>query len=377
MLKNTNIRYIWMFCFASLLFTVSCGKEPEASKPEVTIEFNGSSSDFDWNKLSGLLRVNAPENESWTLNITYLNEEEEYNDWCRLSASSGTGNRSISVNLDYNLSKEDRSASITVTLESTSLTASLPLRQYGQSWGDDDTPDVPADFTALELPMVVDAAWVLYYSKGEFTLEYSPTKKHSKWVAWKLHRGHLGTSGRTDAWQFDSRIPAQYRPTRNDFSGYDRGHIVPSADRTLSREMNAETFMYSNMTPQNANLNQQTWATIETRERNWVSGYDTLYICAGGTILNESDISHYTSISQMAVPKYNFKVILRKKASTGAYDAIGFWFENRYYGRQANVSDVQTVRYIEEKTGIDFFYNLPQSVQDEVENQFRPQDWGF
>ena len=379
-----HIRYLCILCFSLLSFSLStgCSENEEVALPELKVEFSEGSSAFDWDASNAFLRINAPADQQWTLSISYINEEEdadEANHWCHPAVNSGSGDKSVWLKLDVNLGPETRKASLSVNFGTTNK--ELQLTQLGQpSSGGGGDPAGPADhpnLKALELPKIVDTSWTLYYSPGEFSLEYAPAKKHSKWVAWRLHRGHIGNSGRTDAWQWDSRIPSQYRPTRDDFRGYDRGHLCPSADRTQSREMNAQTFMYSNMTPQIANLNQQTWAGVETKERNWVSGYDTLYICAGGTILKESDISGYSSPSNMPIPKYNFKVILRKKASTGAYDAIGFWFENRYYGRQVNSSDVKTIKQIEALTGLTFFYNLPQVIQDEVKNQFNPSGWGI
>ena len=374
----TNKPFCCILCLSFLsvvLFTGCPSSNEEVLPPELTVSFNVGAAGYAWNTPEGILCINVAENHRWTLGIDFLDEEEEPNVWCRASTYSGTGDKNVRLTLDPNLSEEQRSATVTVSLDATSHTVQLQLKQQGLSQSGGTT--TPPDLSALELPKIVDTTWTLYYSKGEFTLEYSPEKKHSKWVAWKLHRGYIGSSGRTDAWQWDPRILPQFRPARDDFYGYDRGHICPSADRTQSKEMNAETFMYSNMTPQIANLNQQTWLTIENKERDWVSGLDTLYICAGGTILKEADIDHYTSPSNMPVPKYNFKVILRKKASTGAYDAIGFWFENRYYGRPANASDVKTVRWIETQTGIDFFYNLPKAVQDEVETKYTLSAWGL
>jgi endonuclease G len=188
----------------------------------------------------------------------------------------------------------------------------------------------------------------------------------------------MGSSGRTDYWQFDPRIPEQYAPVRADFSGYDRGHLCPSADRTQSTAMNRQTFMYSNMSPQVSAFNQGIWGTLETKVRGWVNGSDTLYICAGGTIGKESDIMGYTAPSAMAVPKYYFKVILRKKAATGAYDAIGFWFENKSYNGEALSSKhVKTIDDIEASTGIDFFYQLPAAEQNRVEAAFNPSAFGL
>jgi endonuclease G len=187
----------------------------------------------------------------------------------------------------------------------------------------------------------------------------------------------MGSSGRTDYWQFDPRIPEQYAPVRADFSGYDRGHLCPSADRTQSTAMNRQTFMYSNMSPQVSAFNQGIWGMLETKVRGWVNGLDTLYICAGGTIRHDGEVIEYTTPSQMPVPMYYFKVILRKKAATGTYDAIGFWFEHRQDMENLSSAHVKTVDQIEALTGFDFFYYLQEDVQTQVEAEFNPSVWGL
>jgi len=396
-----NRHYLLILCFSFLILTLSssCDNNNEWPQVELAIELNTGQS-IAWNSPGEFLRINTiTPDHAWKLDINFpeeelnkeeeeeeLDDDEEPNIWCRAEVYQGKGDKSVWLTLDNNLAQEGRHVIISVTLEATSHTAQLRLVQSGQlkggSGGGGGGASHP-NLKALELPAIVDTAWTLYYTLGEFSLEYSLTMKHSKWVAWPLHQGHFGNSGRTDAWQWDQRIPAENSPKREDFSGYDRGHLVPSADRTLTREMNAETFMYSNMTPQHANLNQRIWADLERRERLWAMNQnDTLYICAGGTILRgqPEHVSHYTSPSNMAVPKYNFKVILRKRGTaTYTYDAIGFWFENRSYHPKTIVTtaEVKTVRQIEELTGIDFFYNLPEPVKSEVKQQFNPSAWGI
>ena len=357
--RNYPLLVILILC--SFTF-ISCNGDNEPTE-EVTL--NGSSA-FPWNTDGKFLKITT--SGAWNINFTY--PAGEPTGWCSTSTTSGTGEKNVWVATTINNIEVSRHATIIVNTE-TSETR-IDIVQYGK-------PDLSK---RLELPKIEDMEWFLEYEKGVFALEYDITKKHSKWVAWILHKGLMGSSGRTDAWQFDPRIPAQYSPTRDDFRGFDRGHLCPSADRTQSREMNEETFMYSNMSPQvGVGFNQGIWADLENKERAWVSNTgvgDTIYICAGGTILKESDISSYSSPNRMAIPKYNFKVILRKKAATGAYDAIGFWFENRSYGNaKVSAAHAKSVDEIEALTGIDFFYGLSKEIQDQVEANCVPANWGL
>jgi endonuclease G len=327
------------------------------------------SSYFKWNAQGRFLTISTT--KAWTVTFSYPDGAPA--GWCSASPSSGTGNKNVWIATATNNTTAVRQATVVVATDTENI--SIDIAQYSAN------DALPASLkNHLELPKVEDPEWLLNYEDGDYTIEYSTAKKHSKWVAWPLYKSHMGSSGRTNAWQFDGRIPEAYRPTQQDFSGsgYDRGHLCPSADRTQSRSMNAQTFMYSNMSPQLAGLNQKIWATLEDRVRGWAGGADTLYICAGGTILKESNIQGYTTPSSMAVPKYYFKVVLRKKAVTGALDAIGFWFENKDYGKESLSSKhVKTIDEIETLTGLDFFYLLPAAEQDRVEAAFAPSAFGL
>jgi endonuclease G len=339
-----------------------------AETPALTVALSGGSPNFAWDAQGRFLTITTA--APWTVDFTYPSGTAP---WCSVSTPAGAGSKNLWITVATNSAPEARAATLTVTTAATR--AELGLIQYGVN------DALPTELVnRLELPKPDDPEWLLRYDAGDFTIEYSTARKHPKWVAWPLYKSHMGSSGRTDAWQWDPRIPAEYSPVQQDFgsNGYDRGHLCPSADRTQSTAMNRQTFMYSNMSPQAPGLNQKIWAKLEDKERDWAGGLDTLYICAGGTIATDSDIMGYTTPSAMAVPKYYFKVILRKKVPSGALDAIGFWFENRDYGTEELSSrHVKTIDEIEALTGLDFFYRLPAAEQARVEADFNPAAFGL
>ena len=79
----------------------------------------------------------------------------------------------------------------------------------------------------------------------------------------------LFRSDREDCFRPDLRIPETFRCSLADYrgSGYDRGHLVPSADRNSSRLENSETFLMSNMAPQHPDLNRKIWRMLEEEAR--------------------------------------------------------------------------------------------------------------
>lgn len=345
--------------------------DPDQDDPSLAIAF-ATSGQIAWD--SDGVSVNVTSNTDWAVSFTYPTGTTP---WCSTTTTNGSGDQSVWVGVPQNTLVSSRSATVTVTAGQ--LVRSLSLTQGGK------TPPNPPGFYAgrIELPLIVDQQWFLEYTLGQFAMEYDCSKKHSKWVAWQLHAGSFGSSGRTNAWRQDSRIPVQYQATDADFpSGYDKGHMCSSGERTASREMNQQTFFYSNMSPQNSGLNQGVWLQLENYEREWaqVSG-DTLYICCGGAITNGLHILKYSN--GLAIPKYNFKVILRKKKN-GTYNAIGFWYENKDYGTRTKAyfnsiksTLMKSVDEIEELTGLDFFHGLPADIQNRVEQEKNASDWSW
>ena len=160
-------------------------------------------------------------------------------------------------------------------------------------------------------------------------------------------------------------------------NGYDRGHQVASADRVASRDMNVQTFYYTNMTAQvGAGMNQGVWNTLENTIRDQYVCRDTLYVVTGCVMTTATDTQvqwvNNRNGGKVAVPKAYFKVLLRTKSgNTGkAVDnsnatTIGFWFENRRYSDSTPLSNcVKSVDEIERLTGFTFFPQISDEIKE-------------
>lgn len=225
-----------------------------------------------------------------------------------------------------------------------------------------------------------------------FSVEWDCDKKAQRWTCYEMdartstknwnRKNWDTTSWGGDPFQEDKDIPEQYRTTLDDYrgSGYDRGHICPSADRLNSKDANEQTFYLSNMQPQVNGFNTGVWATMESQLRTvWnTSKYrDILYVCKGGTIDNSSQIAGYTK-SKLIVPKYFFAAILAAK--DGQYKAIGLWFEHKKNNDKHLSNYVVSIDELEKLTGIDFFCNLPDKTEKKVESATKAEmliDWGL
>ena len=143
-----------------------------------------------------------------------------------------------------------------------------------------DTPDKPSvSYTHwMETPTITDAQLKApnlkyvthYFTNGSkqvrnYSFLYDTDLKMAYWVAYPLcnYYTHKGVS-RTDDWGYDPAFSTSEQPNMTKgIAGYDRGHQCPSADRLVCREANAQTFYFTNMTPQIGKFNQQVWANLE------------------------------------------------------------------------------------------------------------------
>lgn len=247
----------------------------------------------------------------------------------------------------------------------------------------------------LEIPKlkggVVNMFLVKRLSSGDinFCIEWDISKKSQRWTAFRWDNTNSGGYvKREDNFIEDFDIPEMYRTNHGFYSGsgYTRGHIIASADRWNSLEANRQTFLYSNMQPQLYSFNGGIWANLEMKVRSWNNDAfrDTLYVTRGGTIDHSSDILEYVRRGtdwQLLVPKYFFMAILCKNRSTvnGGYKAIGFYLEHRsFYEDEQTLSPyIVSIERLEELTGIDFFCNLPDDIEEQVERNVTPTAWGF
>ena len=221
-----------------------------------------------------------------------------------------------------------------------------------------------------------------------YSVEWDCDKKAQRWSCYEMDAANSVVNWKRSDWeggdpfQEDTAIPEAYRTTLADYrgSGYDRGHICPSADRQNSKDANEQTFYLSNMQPQVNGFNAGVWANMENQLRNtWnTSTYrEILYVCKGGTIDNASQIAGYAK-NDLIVPKYFFAAILAVK--NGQYKAIGLWFEHKKNNDSVLSNYVVSIDELEKLTGIDFFCNLPDSIEDKVESATKAEivrNWGL
>ena len=373
--------------FITCRTAISCSEQDSPELPDNSGNTNQGIASIDQTQINAngggfIIRVKA--DGTWQASSSET--------WCTLSRTSGNGNGSISGYMKANTGAE---RSVIITITAGKEEAKFTLKQLaGNGSNPVPDPEKPSGYASmLEIPALKGGSmnqFITHTTKRNgkdyptYSLEYSYKYKHSYWIAYRFDNTTGGNVGRNEAYKPDPELPSQYAAKHNDYtnSGYTRGHLCASSDRQYSKEANQQTFYMSNISPQSGNgFNQSgsAWNTGEDKVQAW--GYnisrstDTLYVVKGGTI-GEGMIKGYIK-NEIAIPKYFFMAVLFRSGDN--YKAIGFYMPHENLKDDPDKKDpkkyLMSIDALEQETGIDFFHNLPDNIENTVEATYNVNDW--
>jgi DNA/RNA endonuclease G (NUC1) len=219
--------------------------------------------------------------------------------------------------------------------------------------------------------------------KPEFTVSYNRSRGIPNWVSSHLSDDWVGTLARVDTFRADPAVPDDwYRVSAFDYvgSGFDRGHMVPNADRDkqTSVPINQATFLMTNMIPQAPDNNQGPWANLEGYLRTLLPANE-IYIVAGGAGTGgtgSAGTANTIAGGNVTVPAQTWKVALIIPKASGddvarvdcSTRTLAVIMPNTQGIRNDDWHDyLTTVDQVEALTGYDFFSNLPDAVENCIE----------
>lgn len=241
----------------------------------------------------------------------------------------------------------------------------------------------------LEIPLCAGANHASDHERRDYeyySICYRESYEQAEWSAYCLTKEHLvKNASRSDDFRPDPEISTG-SATLADYkgSGYDRGHLSPAADFSFDKNAMSETFYMSNMSPQAGSFNRGIWKDLESTVREWAEEFGRVYVVSGPVL--DKPASEYESIGKdkVSVPQYYYKVLLAPlyadeddaKTPDDAKDviAIGFIFPNEKCA--GTIFDyAASIDEVEKRTGLDFFYELEDSVENKVEAETDTAEW--
>lgn len=217
-------------------------------------------------------------------------------------------------------------------------------------------------------------------------LVYEEKHEQAKWVAHIILPDIVnGKEGRTNNFRKDTLVKTETADDddyflkvkqpdgkiKYDGFGYDRGHLAPSADFRWSKKALSESYYYSNMSPQLPDFNRQKWADLESIFREYVTSHtETQLYVVTGPILYDTLPKLERGKNKVTIPEFYYKVALDLTNNK----AIGFIMPNKKI-EYPTASYAVPINDVEKITGINFFYQLNDSLEEVLESQKIVSDW--
>lgn len=245
---------------------------------------------------------------------------------------------------------------------------------------------IQEDISQVGIPELKEGEEVVWHSA--YGLVYSEQHEQAKWVSHIIIRDIIdGKAGRSNDFREDtlvktgSAIEKDYflkTPKKGgkggydyDGFGYDRGHLAPSADFRWSKKALSESYFYSNMSPQLGDFNRKKWANLEGLLRGYIFEHPEtqLYVVTGPLLKDDLPVIE-RSVNKVSIPEEYFKIALDLQNKK----AIAFIMPNENV-EYPIISYAVPIDEVEERTGINFFHQIEDSLENDLESQKNTEDW--
>lgn len=209
--------------------------------------------------------------------------------------------------------------------------------------------------------------------RPQYALAYSRDRNTLIWASWLVNRSWLGPVDRQNDFRPDGALPkGTYQVVPGDYqrSGYDRGHMVASGDRTRSPQDNSATFLMTNIFPQSADNNRGPWRELEEYCRNLVYQQGKALYIIGGLYGQRGKIDQ----GRITTPSRVWKVIvitdrpdITPQSLTPTTETIAVDMPNRQRLDEQWQTYITSIDRIELATGYDLLSEVPEEIQAAIE----------
>ena len=216
--------------------------------------------------------------------------------------------------------------------------------------------------------------------RPQYVLSYNDQRKSANWVAWQLVSKDVGRVAR-GSFEEDLDLPNEFQRvqfTTYTGSGFDRGHLCPSRDRSAAEKDNDTVFLMTNIIPQSPACNQNGWERLESYCRDLTFKGKELYIAAGPHGIGGTDDNGKKKLTIgraapfVTVPTSVWKVVLVLDKGTNPHSksrVIAVWMPNNNTVTDEWPDYRVSVAEIEKKTGLKFFPLVAEDIAKDLKER--------
>lgn len=218
--------------------------------------------------------------------------------------------------------------------------------------------------------------------QADYVIRYDKDLRVPVWTAERIQGKRLDDEiDREDCFRGDPRLDSEASAIPSDYSEpvYDQGHMMPFADQRYSKMSGHNSFIMTNMAPQNCQLNRGIWQILEQISRRWADEHDELYVIAGSVFDRDGDglrdpdsaaarMKSNNKKKRVAIPSAFYKIVAFRRPD-GSVETVSVLFphdDSNPTGPaaltylNAHVADLAT---IERLAGLDLFPEAPQITE--------------
>ena len=146
-----------------------------------------------------------------------------------------------------------------------------------------------------------------------YLVGYDALAKLPRYVTYELlPQNALGCVARTNAFVTDQSVQNGARPDDYIGTGYDKGHMSPDGDLSWDVQVEFESFLMTNMSPQAGSLNRGIWKLLETSVHGWVVQRNQSYTIYVGGVYNAQDKKIGNGV---VVPHAFYKIVINNQTN--------------------------------------------------------------
>ena len=227
--------------------------------------------------------------------------------------------------------------------------------------------------TKIQLPIDSDTTNDFIIERPQYVISYNLSLNVANWASWELDSSSYGSIQRfEDGFLTETKLPKKAKRVSSssyNYSGFDRGHLVRSEERTASVKDNRATFYMSNIVPQTPDLNRGVWYDFEKWcEKMCKDSSKVLYVIAGGIYKSGKKVNNLISI-----PDSCYKIVVvvspgEEVTKDTRVEAViipnvqGIKFD-KWKKYKCTVNDIEI------STGFSFLNKLPKTIQVELKRK--------
>ena len=219
--------------------------------------------------------------------------------------------------------------------------------------------------------------WFRTLRNDAFMLGYSDLRGNPLWVTYKITPVKANARRHSRPQRFSKDWRAINAVSHDDYlhSGYDRGHMAPNyaISRLYGKQAQLDTFLMSNITPQKPKLNQQLWQRLEEVEVKYFTALGKDIWVYTGPIF-KGDTRRLKNSWRVEIPHAFYKIYALIK-NNGTVKMLAFIMPQNVKGNEPLSHFLSTVDEVEQQTGLDFFADLEDTLENKLESNIHPKDW--